>query len=385
MRLARAFALVGLMGGVAGALSLAAGPVVLGLLFVGFAGSFAAFQWLEATADQDLSATSLIAGLLAFALGAFAVVGDMQVAAACGVAMTILLALRAQLHSWIQGLTWAEIKAVLVLLAMTFLLLPVLSDHPVDPWQVLNPRELRLFAILIAGISFGGYVAIRLFGDRLGVILASVAGGIASSTATTMALSRLARVHSHAWPILVAGILAAGAAMMVRVGLVVSILNRLIAEFLIFPILAGVLVQTVGALVLAFRKSGQKAPFHKLSNPLEIGTALKLALFMAALLLAGKPLQHAFESTGLLALAAASGIADVDAATVSITRMNVNEISPLLAAYAIGLAVAVNTLSKVVMSLYIVGWRCAAAVGLVNSLAISAGGAMFYLHAQQDW
>jgi uncharacterized membrane protein (DUF4010 family) len=341
----RTFALVGLTGGVAGALSLTAGPLVLGLLFVGFAASFAPFQLLEARTDQDLSATLMIAGLLVFALGTYAVVGDMQVAAACGVAMTILLALRQQLHGWIRGLKWAEFKAVLVSMAMTLLLLPVLPDHPVDPWQALHPRELWLFAILIAGISFGGHVAIRVLGDRLGVVLASVAGGIASSTATTMALSRLARADPDAWPILVAGILTAGAVMMVRVELVVSVLNRSIGEFLIFPILAAVLVQTVGAFVLAFRKAGRKAPLLKLSNPLEVGTALKLALLMAAVLLAGKLLQYIVGSAGLLALAAASGIADVDAATVSITGMNMNEISPLLTACAMGLAVAVNTIS----------------------------------------
>jgi uncharacterized membrane protein (DUF4010 family) len=125
--------LVRLMSGVAGALPLATGPLVLGLLSVGFAASFAAFQWLEARTDQNLSATSMIAGLLAFALGAYAVVGDMQVAAACAVAMIILLAWGQQLQGWIRGLTWTEIKADLVLLAMTFLLLPVLLDHPVDP------------------------------------------------------------------------------------------------------------------------------------------------------------------------------------------------------------------------------------------------------------
>jgi uncharacterized membrane protein (DUF4010 family) len=152
---------------------------------------------------------------------------------------------------------------------------------------------------------------------------------------------------------LIAGILTASAVMMVRVRLVVSVLNRSVAEFLIFPILAGVLVQTVGALVLAFRKPGQKAPLLKLSNSLEVGTAPKLALFMAAVPLGGKLLQHVVASVGLLALAAASGMADVDAATVPITKMNVNEISPLLAAWALGLAVAVNTLSKAVMSLYL--------------------------------
>ena len=81
-------------------------------------------------------------------------------------AMAILLALREPLHSWVRNLTWIELRSALMLLAMTFLLLPILPNRPIDPWDVVNPREIWLLAILIAGISFAGYVAIRIFGDR---------------------------------------------------------------------------------------------------------------------------------------------------------------------------------------------------------------------------
>ncbi|MBP0580419.1 DUF4010 domain-containing protein [Labrys sp. LIt4] len=375
----RTFALAGLTGGVAGALSVSAGPLVLGFVFLGFAGAFTAFHWLEAKAEGKFSATSLIAALLTFVLGAYAVTGEVQIAAAGGVATTILLALREQLHGWVRGLTWPEIKAVLVLLAMSCVLLPVLPDRAVDPWQTLNPWQLWLFAILIAGISFGGYVAIRLFGDRLGVILASVAGGLSSSTATTMALARMAGAHPQSWSILVAGMLSAGAVMVLRVGLIAALLNPALLASLLSPVLAAAAVQAIGAAVLALRRADHEAPKLELANPLELGSALKLAAFMAVVLVVGKLLQQAYGGAGVMMLAAVSGLADVDAVTVSIARMSLADLGTGSAALAIGLAVAVNALAKVGMAAYAGGWRCAFPFGAISLLAIMAGGAVGYL------
>ncbi|OCC05860.1 hypothetical protein BA190_06450 [Labrys sp. WJW] len=375
----RTFALTGLIGGVTGALSHVTGPVILGFVFLGVAGALTTFHWLEAKAEGNFSATSLVAGLLTFLLGAYALMGDVQIAAAGGVAMTILLALREQLHGLVRGLTWPEIKAVLVLLAMSCVLLPILPDRTVDPWQTLNPWQLWLFAILIAGISFGGYVAIRLFGDRLGVILASLAGGLSSSTATTMALARMAGTHPQSWSILVAGMLSAGAIMVLRVGFIASLLNPGLLAGLAAPVLAAAAVQVLGACALAIRRVDHGAPKLELSNPLELGSALKLAAFMAVVLVAGKLLQQSYGGAGVMMLAAVSGLADVDAVTVSIARMSLADLGPGSAALAIGLAVAVNALAKVGMAAYAGGWRCALPFGAISLLAVAAGGAAGYL------
>jgi len=80
--------------------------------------------------------------MLAFMLGAYAIVGDLQIAVGAGVATTILLALKRPLHGWLQRITWIEIRATLILLMMTFLFLPILPDRPVDPWDAINPATV---------------------------------------------------------------------------------------------------------------------------------------------------------------------------------------------------------------------------------------------------
>ena len=122
-----------------------------------------------------------------------------------------------------------------------------------------------------------------------------------------------------------------------------------------------------------------EAPKLELSNPLELGSALKLAAFMAVVLVAGKLLQQAYGGAGVMMLAAVSGLADVDAVTVSIARMSLADLGLGSAALAIGLAVAVNALAKVGMAAYAGGWRCALPFGAISLLAVAAGGAAGYL------
>jgi len=138
----RTHALSGLLGGVAGLVATTAGPLTLGLAFAAFTAAIGAFHWLEARANQDFSVTGVVAGMLAFMLGAYAIVGDLQIAVGAGVATTILLALKRPLHGWLQRITWIEIRATLILLAMTFLFLPILPDRPVDPWDAINPATV---------------------------------------------------------------------------------------------------------------------------------------------------------------------------------------------------------------------------------------------------
>lgn len=124
----RTFALMGLAGGVTGLIALKVPGIFAGIVFACFTAAFTAFHWLEAKANANSSVTSVIAGLLTFLLGIVAVIGETHIAIACGVAMTCLLALREWIHSWIAALQWKELRAVLVLLAMSFLLLPFLPN-----------------------------------------------------------------------------------------------------------------------------------------------------------------------------------------------------------------------------------------------------------------
>lgn len=371
----RTFTLSGLLGGVAGVLGQQVGGWLIGFVFVAYAAAFTAFHWLEARAEHNMSVTSVVAGLLTFLLGTMAVTGELRVAIACAVAMTVLLALRDQIHRWVASLTWPEIRAVLVLFAMSFLLLPILPNRTVDPWNTVNPYEIWLLAILIAAISFGGYVAVRAFGDRLGVVMTALAGGLASSTAVTLTLSRLAKEHPTSSRLLSAGILIAGVVMMVRVGIVAVALNAALLWPLAPPLAGAAVILALGSALLLFGNTEQASPQLRIDNPLAIGTALKLAIFIAVVMLAAEVLRQLFGNIGVLVLAALSGIADVDALTLSMARLGGRDIGLDTASLAILIAVAVNTVSKAVMAASAGGRKVGLLVGGISAIALAGGAA----------
>ena len=377
----RTFALTGLLGGLCGLLSLIAGPIVLGAGLLALTGAIGTFSYLEARTEQNFSATGVVAAILTFVLGAYATLGNEAVAVAAAVVMAILLALRESLHNWVRKLTWLEMRSVLMLLAMTFLLLPILPNRPVDPWNVLNPAEIWLLAILIAAISFAGYVAIRMFGEQKGIALAAVAGGLASSTATTLSFARLAREHPESTRLLAGGILLAGATMVARLVVLAGALKPALLATLLWPAAAAGAVLLAGSGVLLRRGQGDdtEAPALELRNPFDLGTVLWLAGLIAVIMVVAKVLADQASAAGLYLLAAVSGLADVDALTLSMARFAGAQVGLAEAGTAILVAAAVNTVSKAVMAAAVGGVRLGKVVGGLSAAALAALAAAFLI------
>ncbi|HWV52051.1 MgtC/SapB family protein, partial [Pseudorhodoplanes sp.] len=188
----RTFTIIGLLGGTTGVLAEAAGTpltligaVIIGLCFTAFAVTFAIMCRDENLADKSYSATTAIAGMLTFLLATYAMVGDMRAAGAGAVATVCILALRTPLHDWLSRIKEQELRSALLLLAMTFIVLPIIPDEPIGPFGGVNPREIWLIAIVLAAVSFAGYVAVKALGSQHGTMLAAAAGGLVSSTAVT--------------------------------------------------------------------------------------------------------------------------------------------------------------------------------------------------------
>ncbi|ANY79999.1 hypothetical protein BB934_18655 [Microvirga ossetica] len=375
----RTYTLVALLGALSAVLTSHTDAAFLALSFLGFSLAFTAFSWLEAKAEGNFSVTGVVAGLITFALGAYAVLGELQVAIAAGVVVTLILALKRPLHQWLRRLTWLEIRSALILLAMTFLALPLLPDRTVDPWDSVNPSEIWLLAIIIAAVSFAGYIAVKIMGSQAGVALAALAGGLASSTATTLTLARMAREHPDASPLLAGGILLSGSVMVARVLVVASALNRELLLPLAWPLGAAglVMIATAGLLFFTHGRGRSEHPQLSMKSPFELGTALKLAGLITVISLLAKVISTSVGNAGITVLAILSGIADVDAITLSLARLANNGIGLATAALGIGIAAAVNTVVKAGMTVSLGGMKAGWIVSAASAAAIAAGGTAF--------
>lgn len=369
----RTFGIVGLMGGLAALAAGSLASVAFGLAFLGFAAVLVGAHVIAATRTGDLSATTAMAGLLTFLLGATAVKGEMAVAASGAVVAAILLSVKPILHGWLQRIEYRELSAALKLLLISVVLLPVLPDRGFGPWAALNPYEIWWMVVLIAAISFCGYVAVRLAGARRGLLLTALFGGIASSTAVTVNFARLSRRNPGAEALLAAGIIAASATMFLRVILILAVIKPALLGQLGWPLAVAAAVSYLGVAWLARHIVGpQPEPELKVENPFEFWTALRFGILLGAIMVLAHALPQWLGRPGLAILAAVSGLADVDAITLSMARLADETVLPAAAAAAIAIAATVNTAVKIGLAAIIGRPGLRLRVGMVLGAALAA-------------
>jgi uncharacterized membrane protein (DUF4010 family) len=261
---------------------------------------------------------------------------------------------------------------------MTVILLPLLPDREVARWFPVNPREVWLLTILIAALSFAGYVAIRMAGASLGVLLSGLAGGLVSSTAVTLNMARLTREHPERQKLFAAAIMLASAMMMLRVLIVVGVLNVALVEILAVPLILAALAQAgvAGAFCNWALSDGLVVRPLALKNPFDLIVVLEFGALLAVIMALAKGLAAWIGAKGAFALAAVSGIVDVDAISLSMARLAPEALGADNAAFAILIAVTVNSLSKVVLAATAGGFRLGRllAWGLFAALAAGALG-----------
>ncbi|MBM5810742.1 MAG: MgtC/SapB family protein [Gammaproteobacteria bacterium] len=368
----RTFALIGLLGGAVALLTPHFGIGLPAVAFVTLAGVLLVAYVLRQQRIHDAGVTSIIAALLTFTFGVMAVLGHELLAATGAVVTVILLGSKPLLHDWVARLRAEELYATFRLLLISVVVLPLLPDRGFGPWQALNPYRIWWMVVLISGISFAGYVALRIAGERRGVLATGLFAGLASSTAVTVSLARRSRDAVPA-DLLAAGIIIACATMFLRILVVASIVRWPLAAALAGPLLLMGGVSFLAAWFYWRRGGSGGGDGMNVRNPFELRPALIFAGLLALVMLLSAALVDRFGAASVHGLAAAAGLADVDAITLSLAGMAGRELALSTAAAAILLAAVVNSLVKSALALGIGGRALGLRVGAALLIAVLAG------------
>lgn len=371
----RTFALIGLLGGSAALVAPPLGVWIpgIGLLALGVLLATAHVVHAQARRDQ-LGITGPVAALLTFVLGALAASGAATLAAAGAVVAALLLSSKPALHRWLGTLSRDELSAGLQLLLLSVVVLPLLPDQGYGPWKALNPHRIWWMVVLIAAISFVGYFAVKTAGARKGSLFTGLFGGLSSSTALTLQFSRNARSQPDLGPLFATGILLACGTMLPRMGVILGV----IAPALLPPALPALTLMSLtlfGVALIQWRRLGKdrSASATPLTNPLELRVAIGFGALLALILVLAKGVESWLGNAGVLALSAVSGIADVDAITISLGGMSQADLDPRIAVTGIIIAAASNCLVKGGMALAIGGPGLALPVALPLAIAATLG------------
>ena len=351
----RTHALVGLLGGLAALLSETLTSWAFPTLLLAVTAITLVAWRTRAESVRNVSITDSVGLLIVFCLGAIALAVDLVVATAVAVVTAMILDNREEIHGLLHKLEARELDAAFKLLLITAVMLPILPNQGYGPGGVLNPYEIWWMVVLIASISFVGYFAIRMGGAEKGILFTSLFAGLSSSTALTLHFSRQSRVTGELSPLLAVGILIACGTMFPRVLLVATMIHPPMFTGLLLPVLVMSLLIYVPAFFM-WRKArrGRDIGQPELKqNPLDLTSALLFGLLLTIIMLAGEWLQGWLGDAGIYLLAASSGVADVDAINLSLTRMAEDTITVQTAVVGIIIASAANNLVKTGMALVI--------------------------------
>jgi uncharacterized membrane protein (DUF4010 family) len=325
-------------------------PWAFPVVMIGVALHLIAMRW-SAHGGTAPGGTSFAAALLTLFTGALIAWSQTQSAVLVAALTMVLLGLKQPIHAWTRHFTTADIRAVLQFVAITGVVLPLVPNRAMGPFDGFNPYSTWLMVVLISGIGFTGYVAMRLLGARAGIVVTSLLGGLASSTATTLAFSRRSREDEGLSLHYAFAITTACTVMLPRVGVVIALLNPALG-LAVAPALA---VMAVPAILFAVwflwpgaARGGADVAAPPLQNPLSLPTAIKFALLYAVfafLVKAGTQLEW---QQGLLPLSFVSGLTDVDAIALSMAQnqREAGGVALALATDAVIIAAVANSLLK---------------------------------------
>jgi uncharacterized membrane protein (DUF4010 family) len=340
----RTFTMIGGLGGLSGALwnSGLTGPAVA---LLGATGALVVAAYISAS-RRDVDGTTEVAALVVVTAGLLAGLGAYRLASGMIALTCLLLVEKSRLHSLVARIDDTGLRAGVRFGVMALVVLPLLPQGPFGPLGGIRPRELWALVLFFSGLSFLGYVARRLLGPSQGYLVAGCLGGLVSSTNVTFTFARMSRIESSADRALAFGAVAANAMLYPRVLVATGVLNLAllpqVAQYLALPGLVALVATVVGTRGAI----DHDAPVAEMINPLQLTSALHLALVFQVVLMLVSFARAAWGQTGVYSSAMILGLTDVDALTVSMARDVAYASSVETAAVAIALGVLTNTVLK---------------------------------------
>lgn len=345
----RTFALLGLVSGFAGMSAQFRQELPAAAIMFGAAAVIAIGYANRPGLKRRPDATTPIAAVTTLALGFIAGVGEPRFAIAGACIVTLLLALKAELHGFLDKLDDDDVKALARYAVIAGAVLPFLPSGHYGPLGAWNPQKLWLVVVLVTGFSFLGYVANRIFGERHGTIATALIGGAYSSTAVTQSLAQRlgSETRGGAEP---AGIALASAVMYLRVLVLIGVLaTRVLVPFAVIILPALIVAWSAGYWL--YRRAPKCDAPSPPGNPIAIVPALGFLIFVAFAAVAAKWAAGRFGEQGIAVLLLIVGSTDVDTAIITLGGLPGEAISPLLAAMAIAGTIIINMAVKIGITL----------------------------------
>lgn len=344
----RTFILVVLFGCICGRISESGGGgwiLLAGIL--GVAGQSTLLNLLRLRRDLDTGLTTAMALLVSFGIGVLVAFEQQNTAIALSLATAVILYFKPQLRDFSLNLDRLDLQAIFQFGLVAFIILPVLPDKGYGPYDALNPYNIWLMVVMISGLNLVGYITIKLVGQRWGGPFLGILGGLVSSTATTLSISRHTRDNPGFSLTGSVVISLASTVALIRMAFLIGIIHLPLLRELIWPMTAMLIAGLVPVAIIWRKSASQNTPMPETKNPTELKQAVIFGLIYAVILLAVSAGKDFFGQKGVYTIALISGLTDVDAITLSNSRLTSQEVLQLnQAAISLMIAFVANLIFK---------------------------------------
>jgi len=364
----------------------AAGSEKLGLAMLAVVLALVGTQQIVAMARMPPAShpggTTFASVLLTMFTGALVFWGQRQTALLVAATTMVIVGMKQTLHAWTRTFTNEDISGTLQFVAITGVILPLVPNQAYGPFAAFNPYSTWLMVVLISGLGFVGYIMMRMLGAKAGTTITGLVGGVASSTATTLAFSRRSKDDPARSASYTLAVVLACTVMLVRILVIVSVLNRDLALSLVVPFgLMALPGLGFTAWVWAFNRPGESSvETPSLHNPLSLSIAIKFGLVYAMVAFLVKAATSLQWHGGLLPLSFVSGLTDMDAITLLMANNRTDgTVAATVATQAVILAVIANSLLKAGLAVSLGSPALRRQIALVLGATAAVGGASLWL------
>jgi uncharacterized membrane protein (DUF4010 family) len=329
---------------------------------------------------RNLGMTTEVAFLITFLLGVLVFFDSFPfyLSISGAILLTFVLASIDLLHGFSKHLTSEEIWNAAFFAILSFIILPILPNEPMGPFNAINPFMIWASVVTVLSVSFAAYILMRIFGPKRGVILTGLFGGLVSSTGVAVSMANDVKKNERMLYSGTFAMLVASSTMFLRMLFISSIFNYQIALMLLIPLaILGILGYILS--ISFFEKILKERPKLALKSPLDLKTALKFGIFFTSILFLSNLAKHYFGESAIYLVALLAGLIEVDAVTISFSSLALTSISPAVAVKGIILAGLSNTFSKWVLTVWLGTKPMAIEVGKVFLILIAAGGILLFL------
>lgn len=343
----RTFVFVVLLGFMAGLTYYLLSPLVYFGILLSVAIVTGVSYWITAM-KGDIGATTEFTALIGFVLGTMAFLGIIELSLTITVLVVVFLSAKFKLHEIVGKITTDELYDFIRFVVLALLIFPFLPDETFGPYDVLNPREIGWVIILTSGLGLVGYILMKFLGAKKGILLSGIIGGLVSSTAVTWVFAKKSKENEALSHNCATAILAASSIMIIRVLIWTFIFNKSLFNELFFTIFL-VFMAAIGITLFLYFTKGKKEVFTAeipQGKPLDLVGALVFGLIFTIILLVVSYANENLGERGILISSAIAGLSDIDAITISVSKLAGVRLDLSIASIAVLIGTISNTLIK---------------------------------------